>query len=420
MDEIFGPENFVATLIWQKVFSPKNSARHFSEDHDYIVVYARNAEVWKPNLLQRTEEMEARYSNPDKDERGPWTSGDLSARNYYSEGTYSITCPSGRIISGPPAGTYWRVSKKRFEELDQDKRVWWGLDGNNAPRLKRFLSEVQQGRVPQTLLLHGEVGNTQEAKRELMAAVTFENSDSVFDTPKPTRLMKRILELATDAKNSDIVLDFFAGSGSTLHGLFQKNAEDGGNRRGLLVQLPEPIPGAENDELRNISDITKARLRKVSNGIRTGSSAAKGDFGFRLFKLASSNIRAWDADPTNLENNLLSYAEHLVPGRTEQDVLYELLLKLGLDLCVPIETKTIAGKAVYSIGGGVLIVCLADGLTQAVIEPLSAGIVAWRDELAPVVDTRVVFKDAGFSDDVAKTNMASILNQNGIADVRSL
>ena len=245
MNEVFGEENFIATVIWQKVFSPKNSARHFSEDHDYIVVYAKNAETWTPRLLPRTEEMEARYANPDEDQRGPWTSGDLSARNFYGEGTYPVTCPSGRVIDGPPPGTYWRVSKPKFDEMDRDGRIWWGADGGNMPRLKRFLSDVKAGRVPQTLWTYDEVGHTQEAKKELIATVNFPNSDVVFDTPKPTRLLRRILQLATSPDGNDLVLDFFAGTGSTMDAVYQQNAEDGGKRRCILVQLPEPLAGGE-------------------------------------------------------------------------------------------------------------------------------------------------------------------------------
>lgn len=261
MNEVFGEENFVATVIWQKVFSPKNSARHFSEDHDYIVIYAKNAEVWTPRLLPRTEEMEARYANPDNDPRGSWTSGDLSARNFYGEGTYPVTCPSGRVIDGPPPGTYWRVSKPKFNEMDKDKRIWWGEAGGNMPRLKRFLTEVKAGRVPQTLWTYQEVGHTQEAKKELMAAVAFPNSDAVFDTPKPTRLMRRILQLATSPENDDLVIDFFAGTGTTLDAVYAQNAEDGGKRRCILVQLPEPLTGGESAGWSNIADVTKARLR---------------------------------------------------------------------------------------------------------------------------------------------------------------
>ena len=241
MNEVFGEENFIATVIWQKVFAPKNSARHFSEDHDYVVVYAKNAEIWSPRLLPRSEEMESRYGNLDNDVRGPWASDNLTARNFYGAGTYPVTCPSGRVIDGPPSGTYWRVSKEKFDALDADNRIWWGADGGNMPRLKRFLSDVQDGRVPQTLWTYEEVGHTQEAKKELIATVDFPNSDVVFDTPKPTRLLRRILQLATSPDGSDLVLDFFAGTGSMMDAVFQQNAEDGGKRRCILVQLPEPL-----------------------------------------------------------------------------------------------------------------------------------------------------------------------------------
>jgi adenine-specific DNA-methyltransferase len=215
-----------------------------------------------------------------------------------------------------------------------------------------------------------------------------------------------------------VVLDFFAGSGTTGHAVMELNKDTGGNRRFILVQLPEPVDA--NRKFLTIFDVTRARLKAAGERIKSESPMFAGDVGFRVFKFASSNIRAWDPQPSDLEGTLLANAEHIVPGRTEQDVLYELLLKLGLDLCVPIETKTIAGKTVHSIGGGALIACLADGLTKVVIEPLASGIIAWRSALAPAVGTRVVFKDSGFADDIAKTNLAAILNQNGISDVRSL
>lgn len=223
MDEIFGSTNFITTVLWQKVFAPKNTAKHFSEDHDYIVVYARNADIWRPNLVPRSDEAKNRYKNPDRDPRGPWTSGDLQARNYYSEGTYPITCPSGRVVSGPGAGMYWRVSKDKFLDLDRDGRIYWGSNGDNMPRLKRFLSDVKDGIIPQTLWLHSEVGHTQEAKKELLAAINFQTSEDVFITPKPTRLIERILQIATNP--GDLVLDSFAGSGTTGHAVLKINAE---------------------------------------------------------------------------------------------------------------------------------------------------------------------------------------------------
>ncbi len=238
-DAVWGRENFVATVIWQKVYSPKNSARHFSEDHDFVLVYARSAANWTPFLLPRTAEMEARYSNPDQDPRGPWKPGDVSARNPYSEGRYPITCPSGRVIPGPPPGTYWRVSKTRFDELNRDGRIWWGETGNNVPAIKRFLSEVKQGRVPQTIWLYAEVGHTQDAKKELLACVRLDAEEVVFQTPKPTALLRRVLALATRPESSDWVLDFFAGSATTAHAVIQQNREDSGQRRYALVEMED-------------------------------------------------------------------------------------------------------------------------------------------------------------------------------------
>jgi site-specific DNA-methyltransferase (adenine-specific)/adenine-specific DNA-methyltransferase len=254
MDEIFGANNFVATILWQKIFSPKNSARHFSEDHDYIVVYALNASVWKPNLLPRGEDADARYKNPDHDPRGVWTSGDLQARNYYSEGTYPITCPTGRIIQGPGKGMYWRVSKDNFDKLNKDGRIWWGKSGNNMPRMKRYLSDVKGGIVPQTMWFYKEVGHTQEAKKELLEMVSFANSDDVFITPKPTRLIQRILQIASD--KDSLILDSFAGSGTTGHAVLKQNAEDGGSRRFIAVEMDGDI--AEK--------VTAERLKSVVGG----------------------------------------------------------------------------------------------------------------------------------------------------------
>jgi adenine-specific DNA-methyltransferase len=262
MNEVFGEENFVASIIWQKVYSPKNTARHFSADHDFILVYARSAETWTPCLLPRTDEMEARYTNPDNDPRGPWKPGDLSARNYYSEGTYSVTCPSGRVIKEPPTGRYWVVSEPKLKELDSDNRIWWGEDGNNVPAIKRFLSEVKEGRVPQTLWSYKEVGHTQEAKKELLEFVGFDNTDNVLDTVKPTRLLRRILQIATPAQGSDLVMDFFAGSAPTAHAVLLQNREDGGNRRFMTVQLPEALPVPEA-RLKTIADIGRDRIRCV-------------------------------------------------------------------------------------------------------------------------------------------------------------
>jgi hypothetical protein len=232
MEQVFGAANFIANVIWQKVFSPKSTAQHFSDDHEYIVCFALNKTVWRPNPVPRSVAQDKAYKNPDKDPRGPWTSGDLSARNFYSKGTYPITCPSGRVVAGPPPGNYWRFSEERFLELDRDKRIWWGKDGDNIPRFKRFLTDVQKGVVPQTLWQYNEVGHTQDAKQEIHDILRFENTTDVFSTPKPVALMERIMRIAT--KPGDIVLDFFAGSGTTAQAVLNLNKEDGGNRRFIL------------------------------------------------------------------------------------------------------------------------------------------------------------------------------------------
>ncbi|HQR16534.1 MAG TPA: site-specific DNA-methyltransferase, partial [Nitrospira sp.] len=256
MDEIFGSTNFITTVLWQKVYSPKNSARHFSEDHDYIVVYAKNAETWKPNLVPRSEDQDSAYKNRDNDPRGDWKTSDLSARNPYSEGLYSVVCPSGRVINGPPTGRFWTISKDKFEACDTDKRIWWGKTGNSIPQLKRFLSEVKQGVVPQTMWFYGDVGHTQDAKKELLQLVEFPDSASVFVTPKPTRLIERILQIATSP--GDLVLDSFAGSGTTGHAVLKLNraTADQEPRRFILVEMEAKIA----------REITAERVRRVAEG----------------------------------------------------------------------------------------------------------------------------------------------------------
>ena len=273
LDEIFGHKNFLANVIWQKVFSPKNSAQFFSDDHDYIFAYARNITQCKLGLLARSAEQDARYANPDNDSRGPWTSGDLSARNYYGDGTYPVETPSGRIIDGPPKGMYWRVSYKKMKELDKDGRIWWGENGDNVPRLKRFLADVKQGVVPQTLWFYKDVGHTQEAKKELLETVTFSDSQSVFITPKPTRLMRRIIELSTEP--GDIILDSFAGSGTT--GVAA--AQIGAGRKFILIEMQEEI----------CEPVTAARLARVIRGYErqgvNGSHVEGVGGGFRFCRL---------------------------------------------------------------------------------------------------------------------------------------
>ena len=417
MDEVFGPENFIATVIWHKMDSPKNSAIHFSEDHDYVLIYAKEAATWRPNGLERTERMIARYKNPDDDPRGVWLLSDLAARNFYAQGRYPITTKSGRVISGPPAGSYWRVNREKFDELDRDNRIWWGTSGDNRPGIKRFLSDVRRGVVPQTYWPWKDVGSTRNAKQELSQVMGAEAGEDLFVTPKPTRLVQRMLQIGTEAAENDVVLDFFGGSGTTGHAVLTSNSRDNGNRRYILVQFPEPTGDPKRP---NIAELTKERLRRAAKSIKDENPMFAGDLGFRVFKLDSSNIQTWDPDRDDLAASLAAHAKNLKVDRTEQDILFELLLKLGLDLTVPIVQRTIAGKAIYSIGGGVLLVCLADSITQAEAEPVALGMVAWHKEQAPAGDSTVVFCDSGFADDVAKTNLAAIFHQHGLETVRSL
>ncbi|MBI2918637.1 MAG: site-specific DNA-methyltransferase [Chloroflexi bacterium] len=252
MDEIFGQQNFVTTVSWQKIYTVKNSARQFSEMHDYLVVYARHADTWKPNLVPRASKQDRAYKNPDNDSRGPWKATPAHARNYYSQGLYSIRCPSGRVIEGPPNGTYWRYPQATFLKLAASGAIWWGKDGNGVPAQKRFLSEVKQGVVPATMWLHDEAGHNAEAKNELRDVLSADTE--MFITPKPTRLVRRVLELASD--RDSLVLDSFAGSGTTGHAVLKLNAQDGGNRRFILVEM-------EPDVARSI---TAERVRRVALG----------------------------------------------------------------------------------------------------------------------------------------------------------
>jgi adenine-specific DNA-methyltransferase len=262
MNKVFGEQNFIANVIWQKVYSPKNTAIHFSDDHEYLLVYAANRDSWRPNNLPRSEAQEKAYKNVDGDDRGPWKPGDLTARNFYSEGRYAIDCPSGRHIEGPPPGTYWRVSRSKFEELDKDKRIWWGKDGNNIPALKRFLSEVRQGVVPQTLWTYDEVGHTQDAKKQLNEILPKGRSEDVFSTPKPLQLMDRILRLGS--KPGDIVVDFFAGSGTLAQALLNLNSVDSGQRRFILVSSTEA--STDNPDKNLCRDVCAERVRRTIEG----------------------------------------------------------------------------------------------------------------------------------------------------------
>lgn len=422
-DEIFGEENFVAQLVWKsRVSEDTRATTGVSTDHEYIVCYARGDNV----ALRGSEKDVEKFSNPDNDPRGPWRSADLTglaSKAARPNLHYDLIDPvTGTNYGCPPKG--WRYEKPTMLKKIAEGRILWPTTKDGRPRHKLFLNELRSLYKNMSSVITGT--STSEGTRELNALV----GTGVFTFPKPVELIRRVIEQACG--RTDIVVDFFAGSGTTGHAVMAQNAVDGGNRRYVLVQLPEPLDPENNDQKvaadfcdkigkpRNIAELTKERLRRAAKKIKDENPMFAGDLGFRVFKLDSSNIRAWEPDRDNLEQTLLDSMEHIKPDRTESDVLYELLLKLGLDLCVPIESRTFAGKEVHSVGGGVLMACLAPKIERAEVEALAQGIVDWHKALAPAGDTTCVFRDSAFADDVAKTNMAAILEQHGITNVRSL
>lgn len=419
--EIFGEENFVANIVWQKKYSPQNDATYFSDMHDHILVYAKqrkasknDANGWNIDFLPRSDEQNAAYKNPDNDPRGVWKSVDLSVKTYSKANDYSITTPSGRIVT-PPASRCWQVSEKRFAELCKENKIWFGENGNNVPSIKRFLTEVQDGVVPTTWWSYKECGHNQEAKQELKKLM--EGESVFFDTPKPLRLLDRILHLATTNDKNCIILDFFAGSGTTAHATLNKNIADSGSRRYIAVQLPEKI---DDEKYHTISELTKERLRRAGKKVREDNPEWKGDVGFRVFKLDTSNIRPWEATAESLSEQIDAYVSPILEGRSEEDLLTELMLKRGIDLSVNIEPRQFDGLTVSCIDGGKLFTCFANQIPASSVEQLTKGIIDWHKSLKAGKDTVCYFLDDAFENNVAKTNLCAILEQHGLTNLHSL
>lgn len=406
--EVFGAQNFVAQIIWQKVFSPKNSAQWFSEDHDYVLVFARDKSQWVPNGLPRTAEMDARYKNPDSDPRGPWQSDNLTARNAYSAGLYPITTPSGRVIQGPPRGRYWGVSERKFKELDADGRIWWGENGDNMPRLKRFLAEMSGGRTPQTLWPFSEVGHTQDAKKTLLKYVPFEHTENVLNSVKPVQLIQRILQLATSAHAEDIVLDFFNGSGTTPHAVLAQNAADGGNRRFISVQIHEPLATPE-PTFDSILGMSLERHKNVAAELSEQMPIP--DVGYRLVRVDTTNMADVLRTPDQTDQLALEQLEDSVKSdRTGEDLLFQVLLDWGLELTMPIEVEQMEGEEVFIVEGGALIACFRSPVTPEIVRTI-----ATRKPL------RAVFCDSGFASDDARINAEQVFREVSPAtDVKAI
>lgn len=415
-DEIFGGDNFIAQVIWERAYAPVNLKKHFSESHDYVICYAKKINECICNGLPRGSESDNRYKNPDNDPRGAWTSSDLSVGPAIEEKVYEIITPSGKKIM-PSNGRCWSLTKERYKEFLNDNRIWFGEDGNNVPRIKRFLSEVKNTVTPMTIWKYTEVGHSQDAKQNLKKL--FDNKD-YFDYPKSIELIKRMITLYTD--NDSIVLDFFSGSATTAHAVMQLNAEDGGNRKFIMVQLPEITP--EKSEAckagyENICEIGKERIRRAGDMIINENKDKEGiedlDIGFKVFKLDSSNIKEWDPDYENLEYSLFERQDIIKMGRTNEDLLYEIIIKMGIEPTVGIEEIKFGEKTIYNIGMGALLICLEDEITEDLVAEIPN-----HKSIIDEMDTKVVFKESGFRTDSAKMNAIQKLKQFGITDVRSV
>ena len=400
-NEIFGATNFVGAVIWERAFAPKNDAKYFSDSHDYIVVYAKRLETFTIGKLPRTEEANARYKNPDNDPRGPWTPDNLTVKTYSANNDYPITTPGGRVVN-PAHGSCWRVSKSRFEELVADNRVYFGDEGNNVPRLKRFLNELQDGMTPTTIWKFQDVGHNQEGRQELKKLF---DDKGYFDGPKPIRLLSRILQIANLDKDS-IILDFFSGSATTAHAVMKLNAEDGGNRKFILVQLPEVTDEkseAHKAGYNTICEIGKERIRRAGKKIKeeAGEKAANLDTGFRVFKCEDSFMNDVYFAPSELkQEDLFSQIENIKDGTSDLSLLFGCMLDWGVQLSLPLSHFTVAGKTIHNVNDGDLVACFAEDINEEVISAIA--------ELSPL---RVVFRDSCFSESAFKMNLFELFKQ---------
>ena len=369
-NEIFGEHNLVGKVIWERAFAPKNDAKYLSDSHDYIIAYARNINSFSIGLLPRTDEANARYKNPDNDPRGPWTPDNMTVKTYSASYDYEITTPNGSIMS-PPNGRCWFTSKERMQKLIEEGRVWFGNDGGNMPRLKRYLADVQQGMTPITIWKYTEVGHNQEGRQEVKQLF---DGKGYFDGPKPLRLLNRIITIANTYRDS-IILDFFSGSATTAHAVMQLNAEDGGKRKFIMVQLPEATDEkseAYKAGYKNICEIGKERIRRAGKKIKEDSPLTTQDLdtGFRVLKLDSSNMQDVYYTPSEFDEQKL-FDDNIKPDRTEEDLLFQTMIELGIELSAKIEKRSIAGKAVWSVSDGYLMACFDEEVNETTITEIA-------------------------------------------------
>ena len=441
LDEIFGAECFLGCVVRATGTTTGQDSGGLGQSFDYVLCYARDPDT-QFHGLPLDDEDEKRFQ--DEDAKGKYSilqlrkTGNADRREDRPSMFYPVKAPDGTDVLPIGPGGYesrWRFGPGKFQEsVESDLIVWKQVDRDGRSVWQPYVKFYLEGRTKRPSPLWDDIDGNKKATIEVKALL----GDKVFSNPKPTALARRLIQIAFgEVPQAGIVMDFFAGSGTTGHAVMAQNASDNSKRRYILVQLPEKLDSANSEQHiaynlcdklkkpRTIAELTKERLRRAGKKIREENPLFAGDLGFRVFKLASSNIRAWEPDREKLAETLEAYIEHLETDRTEQDILFELLLKLGLDLCVPIETKQVAGAKkqaheIRSIGGGSLLVCLSPAIPQADVEPLALGLVAWHKALKPAGETTVVFRDSAFADDVAKTNLSAILQQHGLETVRSL
>lgn len=407
-DEIFGENNFLAQVIWERAFSPKNDAKFFSVSHDYVLIYARSIEVFSIGLLPRSAESDARYKNPDNDPHGPWTSDNMTVKSYSANYDYPIRTPNGTIYY-PPAGRCWFTSKERMQKLIENGAVWFGNNGGNMPRIKRYLSDVQQGMTPITIWKYLDVGHNQEARQELKKLF---DEKAYFDGPKPIRLLNRILTIA-NVKKDDFILDFFSGSATTAHAVMQLNAEDGGKRKFIMVQLPETC--AESSEAykagyKNICEIGKERIRRAGKKIKEENPLTTQDLdiGFRVLKCDSSNMEDVYYTPQEyMDKQQDLFQDNIKTDRSDEDLLFQVMLELDTPLSSKIEKINIAGKTVYNVAQGHLMACFDKNVTDEVITAI-----------AKEMPSYFVMRDSSQADDSVAINFEQIFNTYSPQTVR--
>ncbi|MEM6898755.1 MAG: site-specific DNA-methyltransferase [Pseudomonadota bacterium] len=412
--EVFGNEHYVSTFVWQKRKTRENR-KVVSTSHDFIVCVAKDKSIFEQvrNLLPLTEEARSRYKNPDNDPRGDWQSVAITAQAGHGTKAqfYPITTPSGRLVE-LPSGSCWRFTEAKLQELIKDNRIWFGADGGNVPRQKVFLSEQNAGLTPHTIWQADEVGTADSAKRALNEMF---DGVSVFETPKPVQLLQRIIQVSTNP-SEDIVMDFFAGSAPTAHATMAQNAADGGHRRFVMVQIPEPCEANSEPAkagFATIADIAKERIRRAGKIILEGECHPdwNRDVGFRVLKVDTSNMKDVYYRPDELkQSDLLDMVDNVKEDRTAEDLLFQVLVDWGVDLTLPIRSEMIQGKTVFFVDDNALVACFDGGITEDLVQ-----------ELASHEPLRVVFRDNGFVSDAVKINVEQIFRQRSpTTDVKSI